>query len=249
MSGLFTMLSTTARSLDTQRYGLDVVGQNIANINTPGYTRRVVDLAAVPPADQRLNAGGGAEVLALRSIRDRFFDRRLFEELPAQGREGAIVDSLALVEAGLGTSGASIDARLGSFFDSWGQLAEAPTSRHGAQRRRRSGPGTRNAVQRHRAAAHRGHRSERRARALGDRRDQRPRRPDCLAQRADCRLGRERHADPARRADRGAEEALASWSRSTPSRTPTAPSRSRMGSAGPWSSPTTPTRSRSSTPR
>lgn len=33
---LFSMLSATARSLDAQRLGLDVVGQNIANVNTPG---------------------------------------------------------------------------------------------------------------------------------------------------------------------------------------------------------------------
>jgi flagellar hook-associated protein 1 FlgK len=128
MSGLFGMLSSTARALDTQRYGLDVVGQNIANVNTAGYTRRVVDFAAVKPADQRLNAGGGVEVLSVRSTTDRFFDRRLLEELPAQAREGAIVDSLALIEAALGSSGASIDASLGGFFDAWGELAEAPTS-------------------------------------------------------------------------------------------------------------------------
>ena len=38
MSGLFGMLSTTSRALDTQRYGLDATGQNIANVNTAGYT-------------------------------------------------------------------------------------------------------------------------------------------------------------------------------------------------------------------
>jgi flagellar hook-associated protein 1 FlgK len=128
MSGLFGMLSSTSRALDTQRYGLDATGQNIANVNTKGYTRRVVDLAAVPPADQRLNAGGGVDVMAIRSIRDRFYDRRVLEEIPAEQREQAIADSLSLVEAGLGASGASIDARLGAFFSAWGELSEAPTS-------------------------------------------------------------------------------------------------------------------------
>ena len=80
MSGLFGMLSSTSRALDTQRYGLDATGQNLANVNTKGYTRRVVDFAAVPPADQRLNAGGGVDVMAIRSVRDRFYDRRVLEE-------------------------------------------------------------------------------------------------------------------------------------------------------------------------
>jgi len=37
MSGLFGSLSMAARALDAQRYGLDVAGQNIANVNTPNY--------------------------------------------------------------------------------------------------------------------------------------------------------------------------------------------------------------------
>jgi flagellar hook-associated protein 1 FlgK len=40
MAGLFDSLSMAARALDAQRFGLDVTGQNIANVNTPGYARR-----------------------------------------------------------------------------------------------------------------------------------------------------------------------------------------------------------------
>ncbi len=46
---LFTSLTSASRALDAQRYGLDVTGQNIANVNTPGYSRRTIDLAAVAP--------------------------------------------------------------------------------------------------------------------------------------------------------------------------------------------------------
>ena len=95
MSGLFGMLSTTSRSLDAQRYGLDAAGQNIANVNTPGYSRRVVDFGAVPPTSERLNAGDGVDVLGVRRVRDRFFDRRLFQENPAQHRESALAEALA----------------------------------------------------------------------------------------------------------------------------------------------------------
>ncbi|HEY8548667.1 MAG TPA: flagellar hook-associated protein FlgK [Vicinamibacterales bacterium] len=128
MSGLFGMLSITAKALDAQRYGLDVTGQNIANVNTAGYTRRVVDLGAVPPADQRLNAGGGVEVLGVRSQRDRFLDRRLFEERPAEQREAAIAEALSIVEVSLGPPEASLTPRLAAFFEAFADLAEAPTS-------------------------------------------------------------------------------------------------------------------------
>lgn len=128
MSGLFSMLSSTARSLEAQRYGLDAAGQNIANINTPGYARRVVDLSAVPPTSERLNAGNGVEVLGVHRIRDRFLDRRLFQENPAQHREAALAETLGVIESSLGTPNSTLNVRLNQFFDSFGALAQAPTS-------------------------------------------------------------------------------------------------------------------------
>ena len=83
MSGLFGMLSTTARSLEAQRYGLDAAGQNIANVNTPGYSRRVVDFGAVPPTSERLNAGNGVEVLGVRRAA-----RSLLRSPPVPGEPG-----------------------------------------------------------------------------------------------------------------------------------------------------------------
>jgi flagellar hook-associated protein 1 len=127
MSGLFTTLVTATRSLDAHRMGMDVAGQNIANVNTPGYARRTVDLAAVP-APTRFNAGGGVEVQGVRAIRDRFLERRVNEEVPAQAREAAIAELLEVVESSMGAGGASIDARLNEFFGAFSRLADAPTS-------------------------------------------------------------------------------------------------------------------------
>ena len=127
MSGLFTSLISTARSLEAQRMGMDVAGQNIANVNTPGYARRVIDLASVPPPT-RFNAGGGVEVQGVRAIRDRFLERRVQQELPAGAREAAIAELLEVVESSLGAPGASIDQRLSEFFGAFGRLADAPTS-------------------------------------------------------------------------------------------------------------------------
>jgi len=127
VADLFTMLQTTSRSLETQRYALDVVGQNIANVNTPGYARRVVDIAAVPPYEPR-SAGSGAEVLSVRAIRDRFLDRRVREEMSAEQAAAAAADILALLETGIGAPGTSVDGDLDDLFDAFASLAEAPTS-------------------------------------------------------------------------------------------------------------------------
>jgi flagellar hook-associated protein 1 len=127
MSGLLGMLSSTARALDAQRYGLDVVGQNIANVNTPGYARRVALLRELAVAD-RTRAGDGVEAAGVRTMRDRLIDRRLREELQAEGRHAAMADMLSIVEVALGRPGASIDKSLSDFFDAFSTLAESPLS-------------------------------------------------------------------------------------------------------------------------
>jgi flagellar hook-associated protein 1 FlgK len=127
VSGLFASLSAAARSLEAQRFALDVVGQNIANVNTAGYSRRTVDFAAVPPTS-RLDAGGGVEVQGVRAIRDALLDRRLWQERPAEQMQAAVADALGLVEVALGDAGASIDQKLTAFFDSFARLADDPTS-------------------------------------------------------------------------------------------------------------------------
>ena len=70
MADLFTSLTTATRALEAQRFALDATGQNIANVNTIGYTRRVVDFAAVPP-ESKYSAGRGVTVTDIRSQRDR----------------------------------------------------------------------------------------------------------------------------------------------------------------------------------
>jgi flagellar hook-associated protein 1 FlgK len=128
VSGLFGLLGMSSRAMDAQRFGLDVTGQNLANVNTPGYSRRVVDLGAVPPVDARITAGQGVEVLGVRAQRERLFDLRLYREVPQEQREAAIYESLQTVEVALGEPGKSLDNSLTKFFDAWSTLADAPTS-------------------------------------------------------------------------------------------------------------------------
>lgn len=127
MPELFRTLSSVARALDAQRYGLDVTGQNIANVNTPGYTRRTIDLIPVAP-EAPGTAGRGVDVVGIRAVRDRLLEARLTREVPAQTREAAMAEALSVVEAAIGTPGASLDVNLGKFFDSFAELAEMPTS-------------------------------------------------------------------------------------------------------------------------
>jgi flagellar hook-associated protein 1 FlgK len=126
VADLFTSLGMAARSLEAQRFALDATGQNIANVNTPGYTRRVVDFAAIPPTSP-YSAGGGVTVQDLRSQRDLLLERRLQQETTAASREDALADALGVAEVAL-TSPGALDQRLNDFFDSFARLADSPMS-------------------------------------------------------------------------------------------------------------------------
>jgi flagellar hook-associated protein 1 len=80
MSGLLDSLSMAARALSAQSFGLDVAGQNIANVNTPGYSHRMALFAAVPGVD-RWSAGNGVEIQGLRATRDMRLEQHLASRL------------------------------------------------------------------------------------------------------------------------------------------------------------------------
>lgn len=127
MSDLFGSLSAVSRSLAAQQTGLAVAGQNIANVNTPGYTRRTVELSASLPIDP-YSAGNGVDIVGIRAERANLLEAQLRHELPAQGRGAAMADSLAQIETALGKPGASIDASLTQFYNAFSQLSQDPTS-------------------------------------------------------------------------------------------------------------------------
>jgi len=127
MSDLFGSLSAVSRSLAAQQTGLAVAGQNIANVNTPGYTRRAVELSASLPIDS-YSAGNGVDIVGIRAERADLIETQLRHEMPAQGRGAAMADSLAQIETALGKPGASIDASLTQFYNAFSQLAQDPTS-------------------------------------------------------------------------------------------------------------------------
>src|SRR4051794_1242497 len=97
MGSTFSGLNTALTSLYTQRKGLDVTGQNIANVNTAGYTRQRVNLqsvsaGSVPAIHSTYNgAGGGVNAVSVDRLRDTFLETRAQQEhgkssqLTAQG--------------------------------------------------------------------------------------------------------------------------------------------------------------------
>lgn len=112
-----------ASSLATQ-----VIGNNIANAATPGYSRQVVDLASL--TDQhwgRYFVGRGVEVTGIRRMVDEALQQRLLSSVSGEAAAGADLQTLGGLEHLVNSlSDGSVNNQLTAFFNSWSQLANTP---------------------------------------------------------------------------------------------------------------------------
>src|SRR5215469_4727966 len=83
---LFTAgLGIGLTGLQAAQNGLNVTGQNITNINTPGYARQRVNLqTGFAVQVDKLQFGLGVNVAQIQSIRDRFLDLQLTQTITRQ---------------------------------------------------------------------------------------------------------------------------------------------------------------------
>ena len=86
MSSLYGSLSIAIRSLIAEQGALRTTSNNIANVNTPGYSRQRARLESTPPVFfGSLQFGTGAALTRVESIRDQVLEQRLHQETQEQG--------------------------------------------------------------------------------------------------------------------------------------------------------------------
>ncbi len=103
MLGLFGTLSMANRALQTQRNGTEIAGHNLANVNTPGYSRQrlAIETALTIPSELGPQ-GAGADAVAIRQIRDALLDRQIVSEASVRGAYEARQKALQFGQAALG---------------------------------------------------------------------------------------------------------------------------------------------------
>lgn len=135
MWGTFGSVEIALRALQAQRLALDVIAHNIANANTPGYSRQVARLQPTPPYPwPGLTRGAGAgqlgtgvRVAEIDRLRDAFTDLQLRQQLALTGYHTVLADGYAQVEAVFNEpSDSSLNQQLGRFFNAWQELALNP---------------------------------------------------------------------------------------------------------------------------
>ncbi len=124
MSGSF---SIGRSGLAASQLGMNITGNNIANANTPGFSRQRVDLA--PSANQlqgRLRIGNGVDVQGIRRLTDQALQQRLLASTSAESAASTNSSLLGGIEEIAGKLDAQgrleLNNEVNAFFDAWSSL-------------------------------------------------------------------------------------------------------------------------------
>jgi flagellar hook-associated protein 1 len=129
MGGLNTALLNAMSALNASQGALDATSNNIANVNTPGYTREEPLLSENPETQTGGEiSGGGVQLLGLQSIRDELLNLQINQQTSLQGAANAESSSLDQVQTLFNPTGTDIASALSGFSSSLVELSGDSTS-------------------------------------------------------------------------------------------------------------------------
>jgi flagellar hook-associated protein 1 FlgK len=130
MGGLNTSLLIGMQALDATQGALDATSNNIANANTPGYTREVAQFSETPETVTSGDvSGGGVSLDGLQSIRDELLNLQIQQQTSQQSSADAQSSTLQQIQSAFSTSsGGDIASAMSAFSTSLSQLSASPTS-------------------------------------------------------------------------------------------------------------------------
>jgi len=128
MSSLNASLATALSGLTAEQAALATTTNNVANVNTPGYTREVPILETSDPVvEDSLTLGTGVTVQSIESIRDPILESQIQQETQTQGQLNALVSALSQTQTSFTSTTGDIGSAISNFFDSINQLSTSPT--------------------------------------------------------------------------------------------------------------------------
>jgi flagellar hook-associated protein 1 FlgK len=129
MGGLNTSLYIGVQALEVAQGALTATSNNIANSNTPGYTREV---PLVTENAQNFSGGrvlgGGVTLQGVQSVRDELLNLRIQQQNSAQSSYDTQSAALQQLQTSFGSTGGDIASALGAFSSSLNELSANPSN-------------------------------------------------------------------------------------------------------------------------
>lgn len=135
MRSTFGGIEISKRGILTQQAALTTAGHNVANANTPGFSRQVVKMVAAEPIEalslQRSTIPGqmgqGVMFTEVERIREVFLDKQFANENKSFGEWTIRQDTLEKLEAIINEpSDTGLRQVLDNFWNSWQELSKQP---------------------------------------------------------------------------------------------------------------------------
>ncbi len=130
---MFSSLHVGYSALNASQRSVEVAAHNVANANTPGFTRQrlAVQTAAPTPGTPGLRGDGmrgmGVTVMSVERLRDRLADVAFRSEAGSAGFATARSATLTRAESVLGPYADGSPEAFSRFLASWDQLSLNPT--------------------------------------------------------------------------------------------------------------------------
>ena len=138
MTDINTMMSLAGQALLTQQQAISVTSHNIANVNTPGYSRQELIMTTTTPLDSSVGPmGTGVSGESIERVYDRYLDAQISNESQGLGRWDAQKDAVKLVEMIFNeANGAGLNEAMNKFWNAWQSLTTDPDGTAERNRRR-----------------------------------------------------------------------------------------------------------------
>lgn len=127
--GLSAAMEIGKNGLSVYRVATEVTGENIANVNTPGYSRQRVILETAPPTTANgFPLGSGVKISTVERYYDELLQQQLVNAQTTQGFDTTKSLVLQQVEPAFNEiANDGIGAAISKFFGSWQDLTVNPT--------------------------------------------------------------------------------------------------------------------------
>jgi flagellar hook-associated protein 1 FlgK len=134
MGTITSLMDIALQALMANQEGLNVTGNNVANQNTAGYTRQIVNFQSVDSVTLSGSTYGSGVTASATSQRDRVLEQQVQQQTQTQAQSAALESALQQIQNIFGlsstTSSASstvLGTAIDSFFGSLSALAGNPS--------------------------------------------------------------------------------------------------------------------------
>jgi flagellar hook-associated protein 1 FlgK len=129
MGSLSSSMWIASEALGADQGAMDATSNNIANQNTPGYTREIPVLTeATPTVEGNVTYGNGVELQQIQSVRDQVLEIQIADQNQQQSSAQTQYNALQQVQSLFSDPTQGIGADFTNFFNSVSQLSTNPAS-------------------------------------------------------------------------------------------------------------------------